>query len=225
MRILVVEDYAPLRTAVVKALREEGHAVDEADDGPGGLAYATTEEYDVIVLDLMLPGLDGFAVLERLRKARVTGHVLIVTARDEVDDRVPGLDLAADDHMVKPFAMKEMLARVRALVRRAYVRKSPILTIGHVCIHTDDHTVEVAGEAVEFTAKEYALLEYLALRTDQVVSRTEIWEHLYDDRSSVTSNVVDVYIGYVRKKIEGPDLPRLLHTRRGEGYIITGERT
>jgi len=223
MRILVVEDYAPLRAAVVKALREEGYAVDEAADGPEGLSFAVTEPYDIIVLDLMLPGLPGLDVLERLRRDGVQSHVLILTARDTVADRVRGLDLGADDYLVKPFAVAELLARVRALLRRAYTRKDPVLLFGHDPAPTENHQVEVAGKPIDMTAREYALLEYLALRAGQVVTRTEIWEHLYDERSDATSNVVDVYIGYLRKKLEGPNLPRLIHTRRGEGYILTEE--
>jgi len=221
MRILIVEDYEALRVAVVKGLREEGYSVDEAADGPDGLAFALTEEYDVLVLDLMLPGIDGLEILERMRREGGQAHVLILTARDTVDDRVRGLDLGADDYLVKPFAMAELLARVRALVRRSYARKDTILRIGHVEIRTADHTVLVGDEAIELTAKEYALLEYLALRAGEVVTRTEIWQHIYDHRSEVVSNVVDVYIGYLRKKIERADRPKLIHTRRGEGYIFT----
>jgi len=220
MRVLVIEDYEILRLAVVKSLREDSYSVDEAADGIGGLHMASTEDYDLIVLDLMLPGLNGFEVLEALRARGKDSHVLILTARDQVDDRVRGLDLGADDYLVKPFAMEEFLARVRALVRRSYAHKSPLLRIGHVEIHTDSHEVTANGEAVELTAKEYALLEYLALRSGQVVSRTEIWEHVYDSHFDATSNVVDVYVGYLRKKLERPSLPRLIHTRRGEGYIL-----
>jgi len=223
MRILVVEDYVPVQAAVAKALREEGHAVDVAGDGPEGLAFAVTEPYDVIVLDLMLPGMSGLEVLERMRQDGVQSHVLILTARDTVEDRVRGLDLGADDYLIKPFAVEELLARVRALLRRAYAKKETVLHVGHVRIHTGSHQVEVVGEPIDLTAREYALLEYLALRAGQVVTRTEIWEHLYDEQSNATSNVVDVYVGYLRKKLEGPGLPRLIHTRRGEGYILSEE--
>jgi len=220
MRILVVEDYLPVRRAVVKALREEGYSVDEAADGEEGAAMACAGEHDVIVLDLMLPRVDGVEVLERLRRKGNKAHVLILTARDSVDDRIRGLDLGADDYLVKPFAMEELLARVRALLRREYDKKAPTIRIGHLEIRTSDHTVRVDGEGIELTAKEYALLEYLAMRAGEVVSRTEIWEHIYDERSSATSNVVDVYVGYLRKKIERPGKPRLLRTRRGEGYQL-----
>jgi two-component system, OmpR family, copper resistance phosphate regulon response regulator CusR len=220
MRVLVIEDYPPTRKAVVKALREEGFSVDEAADGTDGLARASRGEYDVVVLDLMLPGIDGLEVLRGLRTAGSTAHVLVLTARDAVPDRIRGLDLGADDYLVKPFAVEELLARVRALLRREYRVKDPLIRVGHVEINTSNHQVRVDGLPVEFTAKEYALLEYLAMRTGQVVTRGDIWEHLYDDRSNATSNVVDVYIRYLRRKIEVDGRPRLIHTRRGEGYLL-----
>jgi len=220
MRLLVVEDYRPLRTSVAQALREEGYSVDESERGDDGYALAQANDYDVILLDLMLPGLGGFEFLTQLRADGRRSHVLILTARDALDDRIRGLDLGGDDYLVKPFAMQELLARVRALLRREYVQKAPTLEVGHVHIHTVSHTVMVDGDKVEFTAKEYALLEYLARRSGQVVSRLEIWEHLYDENSTTMSNVVDVYIGYLRKKIEIDGRPKLLVTRRGEGYLF-----
>jgi len=220
MRILVAEDYLPLRRAVAQALRESGWSVDEAESGGEALAAARGGGHDLIVLDLMLPGLDGLEVLRTLRREGGKCHVLILTARDTVDDRIRGLDAGADDYLVKPFAMRELLARARALLRREYDVKAPVVTIGHVEIHTDDHRVLVGGEPVELTAREYALLEYLALRSGQVVTRTEIWQHVYDENASVSSNVVDVYVGYLRRKLERPGCPRLLHTRRGEGYLL-----
>ena len=217
MRLLVVEDYAPLRAAVVQALREEGHSVDEAADGRDGLARASTCDYDVVLLDIQLPGADGLAVLRRLRAAERPCAVLLMTARDGVDDRVAGLDLGADDYLVKPFAMQELLARVRALLRRGYDRPAPVLDIGPLRLDTARREVSVDGRDVTLTAREYGLLEYLALRAGQVVSRTAIWEHLYDDRSDATSNVVDVYVGYLRRKLGAPGL---IVTRRGEGYVL-----
>jgi len=220
MRILVIEDYAPVRNAVVQALREDGHSVDAAADGEGGLAAALATAYDLCVLDLMLPGVNGLEVLRRLRARGVGTQVLVLTARDGVPDRVHGLDLGADDFLTKPFAMEELLARVRALLRRAYGKPAPVLRIGHVELNTATHEVRVEDEAIVLTAREYALLEYLALRTGEVVSRTDIWEHLYDEGADSTSNVVDVYVGYLRKKLERPGKPRLLHTRRGAGYVL-----
>ncbi len=220
MRILVVEDYAPLRVAVAEALREDGHSVDASPHGAEGLHLARVHDYDVLVLDLMLPGIDGLEILRRVRAEERPCRVLLVTARDAVPDRVAGLDGGADDYLTKPFAMDELLARVRALMRRRYDQSQPVVTLGHLQVDTARHAVTVDGEAVTFTAREYALLEYLLLRAGQVVTRTEIWEHLYDGQSEATSNVVDVYVGYLRKKIERDGRPRLLTTRRGEGYVL-----
>jgi len=221
MRALVIEDYAPVRNAITQALREEGISTDEAGDGACGLSTATSTPYDLIVLDLMLPEMGGLQVLKNLRKNRNQAQILILTARDTVEDRVAGLDLGADDYLAKPFAMEELLARVRALLRRAYDKKTPTIELGHLHINTTAHEVHVAGEPVDFTAREYALLEYLAMRAGEVVSRNDIWNHIYDEAADSTSNVVDVYIGYLRKKIERPYHRKLLHTRRGEGYVLT----
>lgn len=220
MRILLVEDYAPLLRALRQGLEEAGFAVDAAADGQEGLWYARSNQYDVIVLDIMLPQIDGLTILKRLRQGGKSAHVLMLTARDTLEDRVQGLNLGADDYLVKPFAFEELLARVRALVRRHYENKSPVIQVGDLRIDTAARVVERAGLPLELTAREYALLEYLALRAGQVVSRTEMWEHLYDFHSDAESNVVDVYIGYLRKKIERPDAPQLIHTRRGQGYML-----
>jgi len=220
MRILIVEDFQPLRESIALGLREAGFAVDEAADGETGLWHAQSNDYDVIILDLMLPGLDGFSILKRLRAKKNKAHVLILTARDASGDRVKGLDLGADDYLVKPFIFAELLARVRALVRRRYESKSPIIQIADMEVDTVGRSVRRSGESVELSAREFALLELLALRAGQVVTRTEIWEHVYDCNSVAESNVVDVFIGYLRRKIERPGLPRLIHTRRGMGYVL-----
>ncbi|MFQ6133454.1 MAG: response regulator [Armatimonadota bacterium] len=220
MRVLLVEDYGPLRQALARGLREAGFAVDAAPDGEEGLWYAESNEYDVIVLDVMLPKLDGLAIIRALRDGGDQTHILILTAKDAVDDRVKALNLGADDYLVKPFAFAELLARVRALVRRGYRAKSPVIRIADLEVDTAARVVHRAGERIELTPREYALLEYLALRAGEVVTRSDVWEHIYDFHSSAQSNVVDVYIGYLRKKIERPGLPRLIHTRRGEGYIL-----
>ncbi len=220
MRVLVIEDYAPLRKAVAQGLEEAGFAVDAAADGEEGLWYAGADTHDVIVLDLMLPGIDGLSLLQRLRKAGNRAHVLILTARDAVGDRVKGLNLGADDYLVKPFAFEELLARVRALVRRKYEMKDPIIRVADLVVDTRRRAVRRGGELIDLTAREYALLEFLAMRAGGLVTRTEIWEHVYDFHASPESNVVDVYIGYLRKKIERPDRPRLIHTRRGQGYVL-----
>ena len=220
MRVLLVEDYEPLRKSASQGLREAGFAVDASADGEEGLWYAKSNDYDVIVLDIMLPVMDGLTVLTRLRQAGKATPILLLTAKDTVQDRVTGLDLGADDYLVKPFAFEELLARVRALVRRKYDAKDPVMQVGDLEIDTATRTVRRAGERIDLTAREYSLLEFLALRAGEVVSRTEIWEHVYDFHSSAESNVVDVYIGYLRKKIERPGLPRLIHTRRGQGYVL-----
>lgn len=220
MRLLVIEDYDPLRRAICQGLRQAGYAVDVAADGAEGRWLATSGDYDVVVLDLMLPGVDGLEILRELRELRSSTHVLVLTAKDTLEDRVRGLDLGADDYLVKPFAFEELLARIRALVRRRYGAKDPELQIGELRIDTRRREVRLAGESVELTAREYALLEFLALRTGEVVSREEIWEHVYDFHSSARSNVVDVYIGYLRKKLESGSASRLIHTRRGQGYLL-----
>jgi DNA-binding response OmpR family regulator len=220
MRVLVVEDYAPVRASVCEALEEQGFAVDSAADGEDGLWYAEQNPYDAIVLDLMLPKLDGIAILTRLRAAGKAVPILILTARDDVGDRVAGLDTGADDYLVKPFALAELIARVKALVRRGYDCATPLIKVADLEIDTVRRAVSRAGSAIALSAREYALLEYLAARAGALVTRTEIWEHVYDFRSEIQSNVVDVYIGYLRKKLEHDGQARLIHTRRGQGYVL-----
>lgn len=221
MRVLIVEDYAPLRRSTALGLREAGFAVDETGDGEEGIWYATSNPYDVIILDLMLPKVDGLTVLKKLRdKASHQAHVLIITARDGLEDRVQGLNLGADDYLTKPFAFDELLARVRALTRRAYQQKSPLVSVGDLVVDTAAKSVSRAGQRIELTAREYALLEYLASRSGQIVSRAELWEHCYDFQAEAGSNVIDVYIGYLRRKLEKAGLAKLIHTRRGQGYVL-----
>jgi DNA-binding response OmpR family regulator len=222
MRVLLVEDYLPIQKAVAKGLREAGFAVDVTGNGAEGLWYATGNDYDVIILDLMLPEVDGLTILKRLRSEGRAVHALILTAKDTVADRVRGLDLGADDYLIKPFAFAELLARVRALARRAYCAKNPCLNIEDLRIETTLQRVWRGQEEVSLTSREYALLEYLAMRAGQVVSRTEIWEHVYEFNSEADSNVVDVYIGYLRKKIERPGKTTLIRTLRGRGYSLGG---
>ena len=217
MRALVVEDYPPVRVAVVEGLTEHGFAVDAAADGRDGLWLAESNPYDVVVLDLMLPELDGASVLRELRKRGSVAPVLVLTARDAVADRVALLDLGADDYLVKPFAFAELLARVRVLVRRKYDHRSSRICVADLELDTARRVVKRGGEVIALSAREYALLEYLALRAGQLVTRTDIWEHVYDFASDTHSNVVDVYIGYLRKKLGEP---RLIHTRRGQGYVL-----
>ena len=220
MRILLVEDYLPLQKSLAKGLREADFAVDVTGDGQEGLWYATSNDYDVIILDLMLPKLDGLSILKQLRAKNKNNHVLILTAKDTVEDRIKGLDLGADDYLVKPFAFGELMARLRALMRRRYEHKCPDITIDDLRIDTACRRVWRGNEEIILTSREYMLLEYLARRAGQVVSRTDIWEHIYEFNSEASSNVVDVYVGYLRKKIEKESKPPLLRTIRGQGYIL-----
>jgi DNA-binding response OmpR family regulator len=220
MRLLLIEDYRPLRQSLAKGLREAGFAVDATGDGQEGLWYALGNDYDVIVLDLMLPGLDGLEILKTMRSQGRQSCVLILTAKDTVQDRVTGLDLGADDYLVKPFAFEELLARIRALVRRGYQEKSPRVEIEDLRLDLTAQRVWRGPEEIQLTPREYALLEYLALRAGRTICRSDIWEHLYEFDSSASSNVVDVYVGYLRRKIERPDKPALIHTVRGRGYRL-----
>ncbi|HVP10584.1 MAG TPA: response regulator transcription factor [Phycisphaerae bacterium] len=220
MRVLLIEDQERLRTWLQKGLQEADFVVDAIGDGKQGLWYAQTNTYDVIILDLMLPGLDGLSILRKLREAGREDQVLILTAKDTVPDRVKGLNLGADDYLVKPFAFEELLARVRALVRRGYGKHSSVIEIGEVRIDTTKRQVWRGEMAVELRAMEYKLLEYLARRAGETVSRTEIWEHLYDFGSQAVSNVVDVYVGSLRRKLDRPGEKSIIQTRRGLGYVL-----
>jgi DNA-binding response OmpR family regulator len=223
MRVLLVEDHKPLSRSLRQGLEEEGYAVDIAVDGEEADVKARGTEYDVIVLDLMLPKIDGLTLLQRWRRDGIKTHVLVLTARGSIEDRVRGLDLGADDYLTKPFDLEELLARVRALIRREHQEKDPVLRIFDLEIDTASRTVRRAGQTIPLTPREYTLLEFLAFHRGKVVSRTMIWEHLYDDQDESTSNVVDVYIRYLRNKIDkGSDLPLIL-TRWGEGYLLRGE--
>lgn len=215
MRILVVEDEPRLQHNLAKALREEGYAVDTASDGDDGLFKAETYNYDAIILDVMLPQRDGWQVLEKLRAQKKT-PVLMLTARDGHKDRVRGLDGGADDYLVKPFDLEELLARVRALIRRAAGQPSSNFTLGDISIDTRARTVSRAGQPVTLTAREYAILEYLALHRGKVVTRTDLYEHLFDESDDTLSNLVDVHIFSIRKKLGA----ELIATRRGQGYCI-----
>lgn len=220
MRVLLVEDSERLRNYVGKGLRMSGWAVDTAGDGEEGLWLASENDYDVIVLDLMLPKMDGITVLQRLRAGGSDTHVLILTAKDTVPDRVHGLAQGADDYLIKPFAFEELLARVQALVRRKYNEKSGRVDIGGLIVDTIARVVMREGQPLELTPREYALLELLALRRGEVVTRAEIEHRIYDERVEPMSNVVDSTICLLRKKIDTPDQPSLIQTRRGMGYVL-----
>ena len=223
MRLLVVEDSARLRQSVSTWLRRNGFAVDASADGEEGLWLAETNDYDAIVLDIMLPKLDGLALLQRLRKQGKQTHVLLLTAKDTVPDRVRGLELGADDYLVKPFALEELLARVKALCRRAYGSKDSRLAVADLEIDTTARKVSRAGQPVALQAREYALLEYLARRRGQIVTRAEIEEHIYGGEVEPASNAVDSAICSLRQKLGEANPTPLIHTRRGLGYELAAE--
>jgi DNA-binding response OmpR family regulator len=224
VRVLLIEDHRPLVRALKQGLEEEGFAVDIAYDGEEGHFKATSASYDAIILDLMLPKADGLTLLQRWRKGGMSTHVLVLTARDRIEDKVRGLDIGADDYLTKPFQLEELLARLRALVRRGHQVKDPVLRIQDLEIDTAAHTVRRAGQPIHLTPREYALLQFLAFHRGQVVSRSMIWEHLYNEEDENTSNVVDVYIRYLRTKIDKGFEPPLILTRWGEGYMMRGEK-
>ena len=223
MRVLLVEDHKPLVRALKQGLEEEGFAVDVGTDGEEGDYKARTADYDVIILDLMLPKLDGLSVLQRWRRDGLKTHVLILTARGTMEDKVRGLDIGADDYLTKPFELEELLARIRALVRRGHEVKDPVIRVHDLEIDTSTRTAKRAGQPIHLTPREYALLQFLAFHRGRVVSRSMIWEHLYDEHDESTSNVVDVYIRYLRNKIDKGFDPPLILTRRGDGYLLRGD--
>jgi heavy metal response regulator len=225
MRILIVEDEKKLAEAVQRGLAEQGYAVDVANDGQLGLDLAQVEPYDLIVLDVMLPGLDGFEISRRLRAARRNMPVLMLTARDAVDDRVAGLDSGADDYLVKPFAFRELHARVRALLRREGQSRDPVLRAGDLELDPVSREVHRAGRPVELTSKEYAILEYFLRNPNRVLTRSQIAEHVWDYDFASMSNVVDVYVGYLRRKLADDHEPRLIRTIRGAGYQLRAPTT
>lgn len=215
MRILIIEDDPHLLRSLAATLREENYAVDTAKEGEDGLFKARQENYDAIVLDVMLPHLNGWQVLAQLRPAKKT-PVLMLTAKDTVQDRVKGLDTGADDYLTKPFDIEELLARLRALIRRAAGQTHPVMEFGSLVIDTAARRVLLSGQEVAVTAREYALLEFLALHRGEVVSRTTLYEHLFDEDDSTLSNLLDVHVSNLRKKL-GPDV---ITTRRGHGYSM-----
>ena len=223
MRLLLVEDQPALLKALRQGLEEEGFAVDTAMDGDDADIKARTTQYDVIVLDVMLPKKDGLTLLKGWRQAGILTHVLMLTARTGLDDKVAGLDTGADDYLTKPFELEELLARVRALIRRRHQVKDPLIKIFDLTIDTAARRVIRNGTSVHLTPREYALLEFLAFHRGKVVTRSMIWEHLYDEYDENTSNVVDVYIRYLRNKIDKGFEPQLIMTRWGEGYMLRGE--
>ena len=220
MKLLLVEDSRHLQRALTTGLRKAGYAVDATGEGSEALWMAESNHYDAIILDIMLPGMDGLTILQTLRTHGNATHVLILTAKDTVDDRVRGLRMGADDYLVKPFAFDELLARVEALCRRSYGGKQTRLTIADLEIDLATKAVKRAGTLIKLKPREYALLEYLALRRSQVVSRNEIEEHIYEVEADPMSNVVDSAVCSLRKKLSAAGEPALIHTRRGLGYVL-----
>jgi len=223
MRVLLVEDEPGIAQFVRQGLTEAGYAVDVAPDGQSGWDYAVSAEYDIIVLDIMLPELDGLQLLRRLRSTQIKSPVLLLTARDGVEDRVTGLDAGADDYLAKPFAFSELLARLRALLRRPPLQGDTILRVADLEMDVALREVNRAGQRIDLSPKEFTLLEYFMRHPRQVLTRDQITEHIWNFDFYGDSNVVDVYVGYLRRKIDRGFDPPLLHTVRGVGYRLSAE--
>ncbi len=223
MRILLVEDDRKVASFVRKGLMEEGYAVDVAPDGETGLAMGLDRLHDVIILDVMLPGKPGFQVIRELRQAKIAIPVLLLTARDAVEDRVQGLDAGADDYLTKPFAFAELLARVRALLRRGATAQASLLRLADLTLDPAKRTVKRGGEVIPLTNREFALLEYFMRNPERVLTRTMIAEHVWDYSFDSATNVIDVYVNYLRKKIDTGRERKLIHTLRGVGYVLKAD--
>jgi two-component system copper resistance phosphate regulon response regulator CusR len=221
VRILLVEDEVPAAKMLAKGLREDAYAVDVAMDGETALAQAGFTDYDLIILDIMLPRKDGFEVCRELRAAGSTAPILMLTARDAIEDRVAGLDTGADDYLVKPFDFEELLARARALLRRKEALYPQVIAVADLSVNTRSRRVSRGGMEIDLTAKEYALLEYLTRRAGEVIGRAEIAEHVWDENFDPFSKVIEVFIQRLRRKIDSGQSVKLIHTRRGEGYTLS----
>lgn len=222
MRLLLVEDEKDLAMIIKQGLEEEGYIVETAHDGEEGLYMAENFSADVIILDIMLPVMDGLTILNTIRKKGITTPVLLLTARDAIVDKITGLDTGADDYLTKPFDFAELLARVRSLLRRKGSVKEAVIQIDDLEINTASHDVKRGGKVINLSAREYALLEYLVYNKNNVVSRTDIVEHIYHEETDMDSNVVDVYINYLRNKIDKESRNKLIRTVRGAGYMLKG---
>ena len=220
MRILIIEDSTRLQRSISMGLRNAGFKVDVTGDGNEGLWFIESNEYDVVILDLMLPGLDGLSILKKVRQKQNPVHVLILSAKDTVNDRINGLNLGADDYLIKPFAFEELLARIQSLIRRRYQVKSNTIHSGDLEIDLNKRSISRNGKAIKLPPREYALLEFLALNKGKVVSRSRIEEHIYDEHTDLLSNAVDAAISSLRKKIDNSGRESIIKTRRGHGYII-----
>jgi DNA-binding response OmpR family regulator len=224
MRILIVEDEKKVASFIKKGLEEEYYSVDVCHDGKEGFELATMEEYDLLILDVMLPYKDGITLTKELRAEKINTPILLLTAKDKVHDKVDGLDAGAEDYMTKPFAFEELLARIRALLRRSVISKSVQIKAGDLILDTQSHKVTRDNKIIDLTPKEYSILEYLMRNKNSVVSRTKLSEHVYDYHFDTDTNVIDVYINKLRNKIDkGFESPSLLYTVRGIGYIIKDE--
>ena len=221
MRILVIEDEKKIADFIKRGLKEEGFAVDLSQDGENGLFLAKTNNYDLILLDLMLPKLDGITLCKKLREDKILSPIIMLTAKDAVKDKVTGLDAGADDYLTKPFAFEELLARIRAILRKKDEQKQATkLQVGDLLLDLATHKVTRAGKDIELTTKEFALLEYLMRNAGSVVTRTMISEHVWDIDFDTFTNVIDVYINYLRNKIDSDSKKKLIQTIRGRGYIL-----
>ncbi|MCP5538287.1 MAG: response regulator transcription factor [Akkermansiaceae bacterium] len=220
MRILVIEDYLPILENVVASLTEEGYAVDASATGDEGLWYAENHNYDVIILDLMLPTINGITILSKIRKNGDNTPVIIISARDSVEARVDGLNAGADDYLIKPFSLRELIARVKSQTRKHYNQKAKVFTMDSLRIDFDAKRVFRDEKEIILTKREYGILEYLAHRPGEVVSRMDVWNHVYQENEDYASNAIDVYVGYLRKKLNKEGQANLIQTRRGQGYYL-----
>jgi heavy metal response regulator len=223
VRLLVVEDESKVASFIKKGLEEEGYAVDLAADGELGLAMALERVHDLIILDIRLPKMDGLRVLQMLRRDKITAPVLLLTVRATIEDKVLGLDAGADDYLTKPFAFQELVARVRALLRRRAEAEPTVLQVGDLSLDPARRTVTRGGVKIDLTAREFALLDYFMRNPGRVLTRTMIAEHVWDYSFDTSTNVIDVYVNYLRKKIDAEREPKLLHTVRGAGYMLRAE--
>ena len=220
MRLLLIEDDASLQDIITKRLKTEGYTVDSCTDGESGYDWAAGLEYDCVILDIMLPKVNGLDVLKRLRTEGNKSYILLLTAKDSIEDRVAGLNAGADDYLVKPFAFEELLARIRTLMRRQGDNRDNLLTLEDLSMNVSEHTVIRAGEKIDLTFREYALLEYLMRNQGQTLTRTQISDHVWNNEFEYDSNIVDVYIRYLRNKIDKSHTRKLIQTVRGVGYVL-----
>lgn len=223
MRILVVEDERDMNRILVRKLTVEGYGVDACFDGEDAIAHIEMAEYDAVILDIMIPKIDGLEVLRRIRRAGNTTPVLFLTARDTISDRVAGLDLGANDYLVKPFSLEELMARIRVLTRKSSGNATNVFTALDLVVDVNRHTVQRGGREIELAAKEFAVLEYMIRNKNIVLSREKIESHIWNYDYEGGSNVVDVYIRYLRKKLDDGFEPKLIHTIRGSGYVLRDE--